>query len=666
MTKLELINAVVSRVFRKADGSVACENGFCNPVCQAKGVCCISEKSEYQLGYVVSSIQQNIFVEACPGSGKTEIIALKAAYEYHNWSSSNKGIAILTFTNNSAEVITQRVTQYAGIGNSGYPHFVGTLDSWLHQYIAQPFSHLLTGYAGRGFDFSLRLVEESSNSSWLSTYRCDFPYLSRTKSKPKQIPRYANMLRYDLEKKEWEVQTTKSNTYVVIGDYFNSPEFQSFCSDHPNWTLESLKTNCSQTKAKFWKAGFATYDDVELLCYRLIAKNDLAKKLAARFPLLIIDECQDLSFCQLKILGRLNQAGATLHFVGDLNQAIYEFRKVDPQRVKSFAEAYKLENMSLPDNFRSCQPIVDLCGKLVIASNVAGHCSTIPGNACVCFTYNDVDDLAKIPSQFARYLQGRNISIERSAILARGRGTVSRLQALEPQKQQAHPTLKLALAIYLWSKNDFAYWDESLKSLADFISLKCLKTSRGSSQNYYCPSALDSPARWRMFLARTLEECSKAHFANMDQTWSEWAKAAHEEFFDIANRSRDSICTEVPVFETSPIKSPNGYPSLNVAATLSKPRPTSCAIRISTIHGVKGETFDAILLVSPTAKGQGGHWKEWLANRNEEPARFAYVASSRPRYMLAWAVCVPNVEDENKLRAHGFHFEQLPNYTPHG
>jgi len=664
MTKLEMINSVVGRVFRKAEGSRACESGFCNSVCQAKGSCCVSEKSEHQLSYVVSSIQKNIFVEACPGSGKTEIIALKAAYEYQDWPSSNKGIAILTFTRNSAEVITERVTQYAGITKSGYPHFVGTLDSWLHQYIAQPFSHLLTDYIGKGFDRSIRLVEDTSTSNWLSSYRCGFPFFSRTKNPPKQIPRYANMLRYDLEKKDWEIETTKANTYLTVKDYFDSAEFQTFRTAHPNWTLENLRTNCSQTKSKFWRAGFATYDDMELLCYRLLAKNDLSKYVTARFPLLIVDECQDLSYCQLKILGRLSQAGAKLHFVGDLNQAIYEFRRVDPRRVKSFAQVYGFENMSLPDNFRSCQAVVDLCGKLVVSNNVTGRHLALPGNACVCFTYNHADELAEIPLRFEQYLLSRNISIDQSAILARGHATVSRLQALQPQKQQSHPTVKLALAIFLWSKKDFAYCDESLKSLADFISLKCFKTARGTLQNYYCPSALDSPARWRIFLARTLEECSKARVADMNQTWSQWSKAAHEDFFDIANRCRDSICREVPLFETSSIKSPSGYPLLQVQATLSRPRVPDSAIRISTIHGVKGETFDAILLVSPASQGQGGHWKEWLANRNEEPARFAYVASSRPRDVLAWAVYSPKADDEDSLRALGVHFEELAAYSP--
>jgi DNA helicase-2/ATP-dependent DNA helicase PcrA len=434
MTKLELIDAVVQRVFCIPDGAAACANGFCNSVCQAKEKCYVSEKSEDQLGYVVSSIQTNIFVEACPGGGKTEIIALKAAYEYQKWPSANTGIAILTFTRNSADVITQRVTRYAGIGKSGYPHFVGTLDSWLHQYLAQPFAHLLTGYCGKGFDHSVRLVDESSTAQWLSAYKCEFPYLFGSGGKTKQIPRYANMVKYDLDKKEWNIQTTKANNYVPVADYFGSPEFQSFCKDIPNFTVELLSRSYQRSKDKFLAAGFATYDDVELISHSLLGKNDLAHKLAARFPLIIVDECQDLSFCQLKILGRLTRAGANLHFVGDLNQAIYEFRKVDPQRVKSFTKAYHFENLSLPDNFRSCQSIVDLSAKLAPSGDLIGHGKTIPGNACVCFSYDKPADLPKIPIQFERYLTSRGIHVDRCAILARGRGTLSKLQSLESQK----------------------------------------------------------------------------------------------------------------------------------------------------------------------------------------------------------------------------------------
>jgi superfamily I DNA/RNA helicase len=104
------------------------------------------------LRYVVSPNTKNVFLKACPGSGKTEVVALKAAFEFRNWNKKNKGVAILAFTNNATDVISERVREYAGIEKTSYPHFVGTIDSWLHRYIAHPFGHLATGYKGRADD----------------------------------------------------------------------------------------------------------------------------------------------------------------------------------------------------------------------------------------------------------------------------------------------------------------------------------------------------------------------------------------------------------------------------------------------------------------------------------------------------------------------------------
>ena len=92
-------------------------------------------------------------------------------------------------------------------------------------------------------------------------------------------------------------------------------------------------TGFSEVKVKFLRDGFATYHDVEWICYRLLKEKDgFAEKLAQRFPFIIIDECQDLSWIQLEILRILKQAGTILHFCWDLHQAIYEFRSRSKSR----------------------------------------------------------------------------------------------------------------------------------------------------------------------------------------------------------------------------------------------------------------------------------------------------------------------------------------------
>ena len=71
-------------------------------------------------------------------------------------------------------------------------------------------------------------------------------------------------------------------------------------------------------------------------------------------------------------------------------------------------------------------------------------------------------------------------------------------------------------------------------------------------------------------------------------------------------------------------------------------------LRIETIHSVKGNTFDAVLLLStPNAHGQTGFWERWL-DPNDETGRIAYVASTRPRYLLCWGV--KNLSDDKKKK----------------
>ena len=47
--------------------------------------------------------------------------------------------------------------------------------------------------------------------------------------------------------------------------------------------------------------------------------------------------------------------------------------------------------------------------------------------------------------------------------------------------------------------------------------------------------------------------------------------------------------------------------------------------------------------------GKGTNWREWLGDKKSEYARIAYVASSRPKRLLIWAVSNVNKEEKEKL-----------------
>ncbi|MBI4488381.1 MAG: UvrD-helicase domain-containing protein [Deltaproteobacteria bacterium] len=250
-----MVDAVRTRIFPKRESSTSCEENTCNSVCQGLGKCYIAEKSEKQLAYVLSSASTNLFLKACPGSGKTEVVGLKAAYEFHAWKQKHCGIAILTFTNNATDVIRKRVYQYAGIERSAYPHFIGTLDSWLHGYLAHPFGASITGYVGQKNDRSIRLVEDHASGGWLFNYQYlpRYWHSSQKNNPPRSMPLYANMLRFDVETNQWEIKrpVTGSSEYLIDQDYFDSDAFQTYKSDKPLLTLARMRKDFLDTKEPF-------------------------------------------------------------------------------------------------------------------------------------------------------------------------------------------------------------------------------------------------------------------------------------------------------------------------------------------------------------------------------------------------------------------------------
>ncbi|WOH37662.1 UvrD-helicase domain-containing protein [Thalassotalea fonticola] len=322
------------------------EHIYCDK-CQTNGKCRVKEKTDKQINYILSPIDESIFLKACPGSGKTEVVAMKAAYEISKWQ-SNGGIAILSFTNNAADVIHERVSEFMRHEKVSHPHFIGTFDSWLHGFIAHPFLHKIYKYTGKldsDNDRSYRIIDEKEHSNsnnkndkskhFLNNYILDTPFVSKSGKKTNLC---VNNVRWE---GEWELfnPLSSNSPFISVADYFNNVAFEEFRSDKLWLTVEKINNGIIEKKRKFNKKGFATYNDIEWNSLKLFKEhNDLLVLLSKRFPLIIIDEAQDLSKLQLSILKYLKYQGSEIHFVGDLQQAIYEFKKVDPVLVKNFVK----------------------------------------------------------------------------------------------------------------------------------------------------------------------------------------------------------------------------------------------------------------------------------------------------------------------------------------
>src|SRR5262249_2689824 len=152
---------------------------------------------------------------------------------------------------------------------SQYPHFIGTLDGWLHAYTLIPFGHLFTKYAGTNGDRSVRIIGRESSADFLNAFKTRYQYAECGHVK-------ANQYYCDLESES------------IIFDSGDKPvDVARARAKLFDWQQNDLM----DTKRKFWKSGFATHQDVEFICHSVLKTQvQVRDRVAKRFPQVIVDE----------------------------------------------------------------------------------------------------------------------------------------------------------------------------------------------------------------------------------------------------------------------------------------------------------------------------------------------------------------------------------------
>ena len=79
----------IAKIVCNKPDNFTCEECFLkvrSRICEDNHNCRISEKNPEQLPSVTSMMTENTYLKACAGSGKTEVVGLKAAYEIKQWN----------------------------------------------------------------------------------------------------------------------------------------------------------------------------------------------------------------------------------------------------------------------------------------------------------------------------------------------------------------------------------------------------------------------------------------------------------------------------------------------------------------------------------------------------------------------------------------------------
>ena len=658
MTKEEVQENIAKVICGKPD-NITCDDCYLlsnNKICKGFGHCRISEKTAEQLDYVVTAKEDNIFLKACAGSGKTEVVGLKTAYEMKQWDSYNQGIAVLTFTNDATNVIIDRVKQFTGKSNT-YPHYIGTLSSFIHSYIVQPFAYKIREFEGKNSDFSFHIIDHDIpvyTNHWLESYRCKISYID---SNGRLNPILAHQVGYDMEKKDFYFYIGKSIT-LWLKDYYVSTSFQSYIQEKRrqgigSWEFQYVRDCFRECKKFFWKNGFATFDDLNYLAAEILVKI-VGDKIARRFPTIFIDECQDLSGNELKVLRLLQKQGCAIHCIGDLNQSIYEFKRVEPKEIKDYVKDFNQKGLNV--NFRSCEEIVELSERLInstVSKNVNAK-SKFGTHALIYIEYDVPEDTIGL---YTKLLEKYNFLNKENRILVRQNSL--RLQLEKSTRNDYDKKEPLIVAAQLWQKG-------SQQQMISALELAGLQISRWlgggrTKTNYYCPKEITSVFQWRIFLMSVLRDILLSDtLSNFDMTYGKWHECARKELGNIIENNYQ-IISECDEINNRDLK--NLVHGKNYRVSIGNSNVVigelevgiSNIIPIMTIHSSKGCTFDTTLVISSkSTQSKGAHWKEHWINGSGEAKRIGYVASTRARHLLVWGVPTLKKDERVLLESNGF------------
>lgn len=545
---------------------------------------------------VVFEKEGKFVVRACPGSGKTYSVAARLADRMSNWPLNNQGIAAISFTNAAWQEIERQVTTHFKIEKPiPYPHFLGTIDSFVNRFIFLPFGHLVMGCPNRPV-----LVGEP-HGPWSGKGFVDglFPNLTY------DINGNIHPINKRAMPRQW-----KNNRYII------------------------------PMKRRLIKTGYANQDDANYFAMKVLETYpNVAKAIIQRFPLFMIDEAQDTSEIQMSIIDLLiDNDLRNIMLVGDPDQAIFEWHGAKPQLFIEKFDAWRENSIILNENRRSSQNICDCTWRLssledtsIAINEDVKECTFIP----LVRTY-DLDNTKELLDDFTNLCSDFDIDVtpENTAIIFRSNNLFNTITGIpeigykdDPWKIKCSYAKDFAKGKYLFCNGEFSKGF----GLIEKAIIKALNDAHFCSK-----SDLDRIIELNGFVKfRTNVYEIIEMLPDVNKTIGRWIDDANNIFKD----NNINIILK--------INKSKGNISFDQLFGLDNKSITESNYRIGTIHSVKGETFEAVLVILKK-KGLGSFYKTMLNNNisisDDEELRIVYVGITRPRQLLLLAV----PDEENK------------------
>lgn len=574
---------------------------------------------------VINSWNSNDIL-ACPGSGKTTVLIAKLKLIADKSPlKDGRGVCVLSHTNVAVSELKAKLGKSAERLLS-YPNFVGTIQTFVDQYITFPF---LRQFANT----SIQVVSDEDYANHLYSLIC------KTDSKLKwfidQQYNAFGVKRYD-------------SVVKFMANIYTDDEGGIHLSG-VNRVLAGKSTNSAISYARaiqrlLSEEGLIRYNDTYRYTLLALKKygSSLRTLLSRRFQYVFVDEYQDCSTLQRNVLDALFSGTETIfQRIGDVDQAIYNSTN-DNTPVWQVEDSY----MSIAHSNRYSQEIADVLSVLRINQETIISSRGVQRIKPTLFVYDSSSRLRVIPT-FIQEIQSNGLAKPEGIYKAVGMfENVSGLKISD-----YWPTFQKKV-----NQQSIVHFPDYISEISSALANGSLSLSERwirkllSKVLHYVGIKDEAEKEYgsisiKRYISNSFPQIYQSSILSLSQIHDFSYSAVEKKVKEIfASLLGDGWLEIIPDSFMQPVREPQ------VASEDSHILydESSISIVFDTVYGVKGETHDATLyLETETKKSSDIRRILPLLERKitqcknelqEKSRRCIYVGFSRPKYLLCLAI----------------------------
>ena len=624
-------------------------------------------------------------IKACPGSGKTTTLLAKLAILANRMPlDNNQGICVLTHTNVAINEIKSKLGHKSDILFS-YPNHFGTIQSFVDKFLAIPlylkvFEKKLNEISNdaylKAFDRSFRFRISQLKKNELSKRIWYFIYNSTLKDQ--DVDSFLHTLRLDLINENFEIVNHKERTIE-----FNKPKGKNQ-KNYTNWNdheIKEIKQWFIDTITNVHSVyGAISYSDAYVYAKDYLnCAPFLTDSFSSRFKYVFIDEMQDSDAHQLQIIEKIfNKEKTVIQYFGDPHQAIFNKAKAEgiwnPDKPlpinssKRFGEniAKVLRSVCIEPNpdLVANEEIISLKPQLIIYDDA----KRVLPKYCELITTIEIDIIGGERKTAWELALEENKPIKAVGWVGEPNKEDKDVNQMTIQSyfRSFRKNIKKKEILNYDSLKSFLkkqenatvkdYSDNIIKALIHILSTENIKPKTGAKNRNYTKTTL----------LGELKDLKPEMFSNLNKNLAIWSFKLHfSEDYDSEVTTTVKAYINNTFLKYFGISTPNKYttdflesePSSEISAEQLKANniftwenDDSVQIELGTIHSVKGETHISTLLLETWYEGK--HESEIIMDQllgipyktkakdtyRKETLKMAYVAMSRPKYLLCMAI----------------------------